>query len=111
MSSQGPYGRPGFQSNSGGGASYGGGYAPPQQPAYGGGTGGGSAAGGSYAAPGGYGGANYSAYGAQIPGDYQVRNEPVITGNDRRGGPPEPLVGASHLLVTRLSCVDVVVDS
>jgi hypothetical protein len=86
MSSQGPYGRQGFQSNPGGygdgsntntaGGGYGGGsYATPQ---YGGAGSYGSSAGGmnannsTPAAPssGGYGGADYSPYGAQIPNDY-----------------------------------------
>jgi hypothetical protein len=90
MSSEGPYGRQGFQSNpsgygsGGGGASYGGGegggggYSAPQ---YGGGYGA-----GSYAAPspqaGSYGGDTYSPYGAQIPGDYQVCNESKNVGRD-----------------------------
>lgn len=70
MSSQGPYGRQGFQANAGGGASYGGGYAPPQQPAYGGGSVGGGYGGANYSAPGGYG----IGYGAQMSGDFQVSN-------------------------------------
>lgn len=81
MSSQGPYGRQGFQSGAGG-ASYGGGYAPPQ-PAYGGGTVGGSYGGASYASPGAYGA---GAYGAQIPGDYQVRLAPAAQRKGRHGG-------------------------
>lgn len=77
MSSEGPYGRHGFQSNPGGGgygggASYGGG-APAggayMAPSYGGGYGGGA----SYAAPSpqGYGG-DYGGYSAQGSGDYMV---------------------------------------
>ena len=90
MSSQGPYGRPGFQSNAGGGASYGGGYAPPQQPAYGGGTvGGGSYGGASYAAPGGYGGG----YGAQMPGDYSVSMHAVARALERSAYRPDPFGG------------------
>jgi len=82
MSSEGPYGRQGFQSNpggyGGGGASYGAdagqSYAQPQYrggASYGGG-------GASYGSPppqqGAY-GADYNPYGAQMPADYQVRNE------------------------------------
>jgi len=74
MSSEGPYGRQGFQSNPsgyGGGATYGGGgYAAPQYGGYGG---------ASYSAPapqgGSYGGDAYASYGAQIPSDFQGERE------------------------------------
>ena len=85
MSSEGPYGRQGFQSNPsgyGGGANsysnYGG---ADQQPVYGGGQGyggGGGGGGASYGAPppqqGGYGGGTeYNPYGAPASGEYEVR--------------------------------------
>ena len=82
MSSEGPYGRQGFQSNPsgyGGGAnnySYGG-----DQPAYGGGQGYGDGGAASYGSPppqqqGGYGGGvgmEYNPYGSPMGGEYEVR--------------------------------------
>ena len=67
MSSEGPYGRHGFNANAGGygsGASYSGGYAAPSYGGYGG---------ASYAAqsPQGY-GAQYGPYGSQSSGEFEV---------------------------------------
>ncbi len=77
MSSEGPYGRHGFNANAGGygssgGATYSGGYAAPSYGGYGG---------TSYAAPSpqGY-GAQYGPYGSQSSGEIEVRN--TQNGND-----------------------------
>jgi hypothetical protein len=72
MSSEGPYGRQGFQSNP---AGYGGGdgaNSSYMQPQYGGGGGYG---GGSYSAPNPTygGGVDYNPYGASVGGEYEVR--------------------------------------
>lgn len=89
MSSEGPYGRQGFQSNPSGYGSYGGGYAAPQY-GQGYGQGGSAYAAAPSPASGGYGGG----YGVGAPsagyGEYQVGAGllAVLRGRPRPGLPP-----------------------
>lgn len=86
MSSEGPYGRQGFQSNPSGYGSYGGGgYSAPQY-----GQGYGAPGGASYTAPspqsGSYGAGGYGQPPAPgYPGDYQVRRSVIVAGWVKRG--------------------------